>query len=96
MAETETMNDEQEMRRLFRLFGDLPADKAHSEMKKDPTVRNLPKRQEVRDCWKENKAQSADQGKVWICSDGRRFLTRQGRYRYCKRNPDVTPIRGDA
>jgi len=94
MAEKETSQNE--MKRLFRLFGDLPADKAHAAMKTDPTVKALPKRNRVRSTWRVFKEHpNIEQGAVWICTDGRRFLTRQGRYRYCKRTAGVEPVRGD-
>jgi len=81
------------MRELYRLYGDLPADKAHAFMKADPTVKAVPKRDDVRSAWRDFRASAdAPVPTVFETSCGRRFLSRQGRYRFCERT-GAKPIR---
>ena len=80
------------MNELYRLYGDMTADKAHAEMKSDPNVRDVPSRTDVRSGWKEiRKDGSVIFTGVFETECGRRFLSRQGRWRYCKRT-NAIPI----
>ncbi len=81
------------IRELYRLFGDMTADKAHAAMKDDPTIREIPSRTDVRDGWREIR-KNGDTVFVGTFQTecGRRFLSRQGRWRYCNRTGAI-PIR---
>ena len=78
------------MSELFRLFGDLPADKAHAEMKNDPSIREIPSRTDIRDGWRQIKEDGVTVFVgVFETECGRRFLSRQGRWRFCNRTGAV-------
>lgn len=77
--------------RLFTLFGDMPADKAHKEIKQQELLKEIPKRDIIRQAWRDLKVKDIEV-KYYETDDGRRFMSRQGRYRYCKRT-GANPIR---
>lgn len=91
MAKESQTQQEQQIERLFTLYGDMTADKAHSLIKEHALLKNIPKRGEVRTAWKTLRAKDIEVT-YYATEDGRRFKSRQGRYRYCKRT-GATPIR---
>jgi hypothetical protein len=82
---------EQQIERLFTLYGDMAADKAHSLIKEHGLMKTIPKRGDVRTAWRTLRASDVEVT-YYATEDGRRFKSRQGRYRYCKRT-GATPIR---
>ena len=82
------------MNKVYRLYGDMPADAARKHAMVDPNFKELPSRTVFRTTWKSirpNYHANLFTG-VYETSDGRRFLSRQGRYRYCRRM-GVTAVR---
>ncbi len=78
------------MNKVYRLYGDMPADAARKVAMLDPTFKDLPSRQVFRTTWKSIRPNhQAHFTGYYETSDGRRFLSRQGRYRYCRRTGAV-------
>ena len=92
MSDNKSVIEAQQIERLFTLFGDMPADKAHGIIKEQALLKNTPKRGDVRTAWRTLRAKNIEVT-YYATDDGRRFKSRQGRYRYCKRT-GATPIRG--
>lgn len=91
MAKVQTPIEAQQLERLFTLYGDMAADKVHSLIKEHSLMKNTPKRGDVRTAWRTLRASDIEVA-YYETDDGRRFKSRQGRYRYCKRT-GATPIR---
>lgn len=77
---------------LYRFYGDLPADKAHARMKTDNRLTDIPSRGDVRKGWKELRSEDNAFVGVFETECGVRFLSRQGRWRFCKRTGAI-PIK---
>lgn len=91
----ESPNEAQQIERLFTLYGDMSADKVHALIKEHSLLKNIPKRGDVRTAWRNLRAKNIEVT-YYATDDGRRFKSRQGRYRYCKRTgaTEIRPVRG--
>lgn len=77
--------------RLFVLYGDMRADAAHKVIKEQSLMKDTPSRDVVRAVWREMKVKNIEVA-YYESDDGKRFMSRQGRYRHCKKT-GATPIR---